>query len=121
MADDIRGKILQFPGTKTKKQDAEPVTFKGFHFAAAQGDHRSAADMLTTLLGIPADAARDCTQFYVKKLHEDPQHPFKTMSLREEAANGVTIQGMSLLYECFGLQGPLAVIAFQTIVAANNH
>lgn len=113
------GNVIQFPGAKKPVPSSEPATFKGFHIAAVSEDLDVAASMLAEIFEIPLDAAKLSAGFYAKKVKEDDSHLVRTMLLRAEIKTGLVNTVLILLRECFGLEGPNALQAYNSLKSAS--
>ncbi|MDA1280996.1 MAG: hypothetical protein O3B95_13340, partial [Chloroflexi bacterium] len=93
----------------------EPVTFKTFAFHIQQGKLEAAGQALSELFKVDQPRGRDCAEVFYGKFRENPEVVMKAVRLRHELTAGNFNNSLSLLWECFGLQGLESVGVVQTL------
>ncbi len=124
----MSGKVIEFKRKKTAESDSalrdlpatEPATFKHFHLLIMSNQLDLADMVLAHLLGVEKAIAHSAARYYARAFASNPQHVEKTMSIREVIDEGVTNNGILLMYESFGLDGAQAVCAIEHIINANK-
>lgn len=74
-----------------------------------------ASETLAPLLALPLTRVSRCVDWFSERFREDSQVVSRAMRIRHEIAANKNNDALSLLHECFGLQGMEAIIALQTL------
>lgn len=82
-------------------------SFQDFAASAMSGKRDEAAAVLGTLVGLDADGATAATDHFLAQM-SDPAFLMKAMGLRHAVTGGDAAQILSLLKDCFGLEGTQA-------------
>ena len=80
------------------------------------GKRDDAAGVLEVLTGLDSDAAKAATDHFQEQM-KDPAFLMKAMGLRHAVTGGDAAQILSLLKDCFGLEGAAADAASTQIRA----
>ena len=94
----------------TETTTAKGPTFQDFAASAMSGKRDEAAAVLEVLVGLDADGAKAATDHFLAQMTE-PAFLMKAMGLRHAVAGGDATQILSLLKDCFGLEGANAEAA----------
>lgn len=108
--DQSKGKVIDFPAKKEETFD-----FRDFALAIAGKDLTKAQKIAAGLLGIDAVAAEKATEFFLNKYNTIPGFMQEAQKLREAIEQGQSNNALLILYECFNLQGPIAIAAFTNL------
>lgn len=103
------------PDTDTSEVANEPANFRTFSLAIMTGKPDIAAIILADMLSIDKQTALAASEHFLGKVSEDPSFFQKAMELRKHVAANKTNDGLMLIHECFSLQGPDAISAWQQI------
>jgi hypothetical protein len=101
----------------TSPRLAPPVTLAGFVSQNGERDDETSARMLAEIFDIPMDRARAWSTDFRGRLEMDPQLSARLLDLPSEATNGRLNTALSMLWECFGIQGIEALGALQSLRA----
>jgi hypothetical protein len=92
------------------EETAEGPTFRDFAASAMSGKRDEAAAVLEVLVGLDSDGAKAATDHFQGQI-TDPAFMMKAMGLRQAVTGGDAAQILSLLKDCFGLEGAAAEAA----------
>ena len=93
------------------------ITFRDFAGAIMQGDPQAASKVLQTLLGVDGDQAAAATAFFQEKMATGPEFMMKAMGMRTVVENKDEPGLVTLLGECFGLDGDTAKSAAGAVLS----
>ncbi|MCA9267074.1 MAG: hypothetical protein KDA41_01320 [Planctomycetales bacterium] len=105
------GEMLQLPGP------APAVSFQRFATRIFVGDLDGAGEVLADLFELEAPRARRCAQVFYDGVRHNPTVIGKAAQLRRNLQGGDYAGAMSLLHDCFGLQGIESISVMQTLRA----
>ncbi|MEX0793239.1 MAG: hypothetical protein WD045_08895 [Pirellulaceae bacterium] len=98
----------------TEKAPAKPA-FAQFMLFVESNRLEEASETLAPLLALPLARVSRCVDWFSERFREDNQVVSRAMRIRHEIAANKNNDALSLLHECFGLQGMEAIIALQTL------
>lgn len=123
---DDGAKIIKFPGSRVsaESKSIKQADFSTFALAIEANQIDLAAKILSHLLCIDPSSALRAAKHYSEgyRLSRDDFQK-RAMSIKLEIRAGENIQALDSIYVCFGLQGPQAIAAFESmrsIVEENN-
>jgi hypothetical protein len=93
----------------------EPVSFRTFGLQIQTGNLGAAGASLAALFDLTPERGEQCAEHFFARLRENPAVMGRAQALRQELASGNFNQSLSLLWECFGLQGIESIAAIQTL------
>ena len=111
---------LALPGPTEILQLAGPtptVSFQRFATRIFVGDLEGAGEILAELFELDATRARKCAQVFYDGVRNNPEVIGKAAQLRRDLQAGNYNSSLSLLHDCFGLQGVESISVMQTLRA----
>ena len=96
---------------------SEEVTFRDFAGALMGNDWDRAAEVLTVLLGVDGERAKTCAAHFQEQMKSGPDFMMKAMGMRTLVTSGDRDGLVSLLGDCFGLEGEPAGQAADKLLA----
>ena len=95
--------------------DPKPIDFALFGQQIAANDIDSAGKTLSVLLDVDEKIAHQCATSFRDRLNDDATTIQKAMLLRAKLMAGKNNDSLMILWDCFGLQGLIAVEVLQTL------
>jgi hypothetical protein len=92
------------------------ITFRDFAGALMGNDHDQAAKHLQTLLGVDETTAAAATEHFVTQMQASPDFMMKAMGMRNVVTSGDRDGLVSLLGECFALEGDVRESAADAVL-----
>jgi hypothetical protein len=92
-----------------------PASLQSFALYVQTGDLETAARCLTDLLDLPATRGRDCIDAFLQRWAIQPDLLHRVVLLRSELQSGNVNPSLTMLSECFGLQGMESISALQSL------
>ena len=110
------GKVLKFP-TKFRppEEEKQEVNFGMFAFAIVGGQVEIAGKILGQLLSLNEPEAQQAASHYHKKYLDDHSIQAKAMHIRHLIKNQENNAALMEIFDCFGLQGPPAIAALESM------
>lgn len=111
------GKVLQFPdrGLPPKEEEPTQPTFAMFAFAIVGGQVEIAGKILGAILNLESQDALKAAKHYHDKYLVQKDIQSKAMHIRILIQAGQNTDALMAIYECFGLQGPPAIAALESM------
>lgn len=115
------GKVIQFPKKIEAKKEApmEP-NFGMFAFAIVGGQVEIAGKLLGAILNLTASDAFNAASHYHDLYQKDNGIQSKAMHIRLLIQKGENTEALMSIHECFGLQGPPAIAALESMRAITD-
>ena len=92
-----------------------PPSLQSFALYVQTGDVETAARCLTDLLNLPAARGRACIDAFLQRWAIQPDLLHRVVLLRSELQSGNVTPSLTMLSECFGLQGMESISALQSL------
>ena len=111
---------LSLPGPAEILQLAGPtptVSFQRFATRIFVGDLEGGGEILAELFELEPARARKCAQVFYDGVRNNPEVIGKAAQLRRDLQAGNYNSSLSLLHDCFGLQGVESISVMQTLRA----
>jgi hypothetical protein len=93
----------------------KPINFALFGRQIADNDMDGAGRTMATLLDVDQKLGLHCATSFRDRLQEDSTTLQKAISLRAKLLAGEHVESLTILWDCFRLQGAPAVLALETL------
>ena len=140
-SDNKKSNVIQFPGTHRESNNnqekpspskgstpqvasieslgngipTQQADFRAFALAAMSQRADIAGKILTDILGLSPQDAEKAGQYFIDQMRIDPNFMEQAMQLRVAVQNNAVNEGILLLLKCFNINGPNAIVAWETI------
>lgn len=93
----------------------EPISFRTFGRQVQSGDIGGAGASLAILFDLSPERGQRCAEHFFTRLRHEPTVMMKAQGLRQELATNNFNASLTLLWECFGLQGMESIAVIQAL------